>query len=159
MPANNLTQAADAQPCAIGQAAKLSGVSPANIRFYEQQGLLAAPARGENSYRSYSPHAIHQLRFIRLCRALDMSLDEVRRLLGLDLGNPDDCLAARDALDGHVAHVRARLKELRALEKDLLALRNRCDGSDATCHIIEALHAQADALPAGPAEPAPRRHV
>ena len=39
----------------------------------------------------------------------------------------------------------ARLAELQALEADLLALRSRCDGPDAQCHIIEALHQRADA--------------
>jgi hypothetical protein len=33
---------------------------------------------------------------------------------------------------------------------DLLALRNRCDGTHSTCHIIEALHARADEPPAAP---------
>ena len=41
--------------------------------------------------------------------------------------------------------MRARLAELQALEADLMALRSRCDGSDAQCHIIEALHQRADA--------------
>lgn len=134
-------------PVRISDAARLSGVSTANIRFYEKEGLLQPHGRGDNSYRLYSSGDIHQLRFIRLCRALDMSLDEVRTLLGLDLNNKDDCLTARGALDGHLDHVRARLAELKVLEKDLQALRNRCDGSDAHCHLIEALHERADALP------------
>jgi DNA-binding transcriptional MerR regulator len=131
----------------IGEAAAASGVGAANIRYYEQQGLIAPQGRGDNSYRHYGEADIHALRFIRLCRAMDMSLGEVRTLLGLDLCNKDDCDTARDALDAHLGHVRARLKELRALEKDLVAVRNRCDGTDARCHIIEALHEKADAQP------------
>ena len=144
----------------IGQAARRSGVSAANIRFYEKEQLLSPQGRGDNSYRLYSEGDLHQLRFIRLCRAMDMSLDEVRTLLGLDLNNKTDCAVAREALDGHLGHVRARLAELKALEKDLKALRNRCDGSDAHCHIIEALHQRADEQAAGPAAPAAKkRHV
>ncbi len=144
----------------IGEAAKRSGVSAANIRFYEKEKLLSPQGRGGNSYRLYSEGDLHQLRFIRLCRAMDMSLDEVRTLLGLDLNNKADCAAAREALDGHLGHVRARLAELRALEKDLKALRNRCDGSDARCHIIEALHELADAQKADTAAPpSKKRHV
>lgn len=144
----------------ISEAAALSGVSAANIRFYEKEGLIAAKGRSDNGYRFYSSADVHQLRFIRLCRALDMSLDEVRTLLELDLNVKADCATARSSLDGHVDHVRARLKELTALEKNLKALRNRCDGQDTHCHIIEALHQQADALPlpAGRALPA-KRHV
>lgn len=144
----------------IGDAARLSGVSTANIRFYEKEKLLSPRGRSENSYRFYSEGDVHQLRFIRLCRALDMSLDEVRTLLGLDLKIKADCETARHALDGHLAHVRARLAELKVLEKDLQALRSRCDGSDAHCHIIEALHERADAMPVTAKAPATRkRHV
>jgi DNA-binding transcriptional MerR regulator len=144
----------------IGEAARQSGVSPANIRFYEKVSLLNPHGRGDNSYRLYSEGDVHQLRFIRLCRAMDMSLAEVRTLLGLDLNNKTDCAAARDALDGHLGHVRARLAELKALEKDLKALRSRCDGTDAHCHIIEALHELADAQASAPQTPAPKkRHV
>jgi len=144
----------------IGEAAKRSGVSAANIRFYEKEKLLSPQGRGDNSYRLYSEGDLHQLRFIRLCRAMDMSLDEVRTLLSLDLNNKSDCAAARDALDGHLGHVRARLAELRALEKDLKALRNRCDGSDTRCHIIEALHQLADEQGAPSAvKTSKKRHV
>jgi DNA-binding transcriptional MerR regulator len=136
-----------AQGYRIGEAAAASGVSAANIRYYEQQGLIAPQGRGDNSYRIYRDADLHALRFIRLCRAMDMSLDEVRTLLRLDLRNKADCRTARLALDEHLGHVRARLRELRVLEKDLVALRDRCDGTDAHCHIIEALHQQADAQP------------
>jgi DNA-binding transcriptional MerR regulator len=144
----------------IGDAAALSGVSAASIRFYEKQKLIGAQGRSENGYRVYSHADVHQLRFIRLCRALDMSLAEVRTLLALDLNVKADCDSAREALDGHLEHVRSRLKELTALEQNLQALRSRCDGQDAHCHIIEALHQQADALPLRSARSLqPKRHV
>jgi DNA-binding transcriptional MerR regulator len=133
----------------IGQAAKLSGVSAANIRFYEKESLIKRHSGGHktgaNSYRIYSDEDIHQLRFIRQLRSLDMTLDEVRTLLGLDLRKKRDCQTARETLDAHIGHVKERLKELKALEKNLIDLRSRCDGEDDHCHLIEALHAQADA--------------
>ena len=105
----------------IGEAAALSGVSTANIRYYEQEKLLSAHGRSDNSYRIYSKQSIHELRFIRLCRAMDMSLDEVRTLMGLDLANKTHCAVARTALDAHLDHVRERLAELKLLEQDLKA--------------------------------------
>ena len=136
----------------ISQAAAMSGVTPANIRFYEKEKLFKPASRGDNSYRMYSDGDVHQLKFIRACRALDMSLDEVRMLMGLDLTIKADCAAARGTLDAHLGHVRLRLAELKTLEKDLKALRGRCDGLDTTCHIIEALHERADSLPKVPAQ-------
>ena len=143
----------------IGEAATRSGVSTANIRFYEKDQLLSPQGRSDNSYRMYSDSDIHRLRFIRACRALDMSLDEVRTLLRLDLNSKTDCATARGALDAHLAHVSERLNELKALEKDLKALRGRCDGLDTTCHIIEALHERANAMPKMTPTATRKRHV
>jgi len=147
----------------IGEAAQRTGVSAANIRYYEKQGLLAPALRQDNDYRLYGDADLHRLRFIRMCRAMDMSLDEVRTLLALDLNNKSDCQTARTALDAHLQHVRERLAELRLLERDLRGLRARCDGSDDQCHIIEALHQRADQSPlpnaAGEALPLRRRHL
>lgn len=143
----------------IGQAARRSGVSTANIRFYEKSGLLPARERGANSYRRYDAGDIHQLRFIRLCRAMDMSLDEVRTLLGLDLSRKDDCAVANVALDEHIRHVEERLGELRALRRDLVELRGRCDGSGPRCRIIEALHQRAEHQSAAAPPPRGHRHV
>jgi DNA-binding transcriptional MerR regulator len=119
-------------------------VSSANIRFYEKEKLISPCGVSANSYRFYSDEDVHQLRFIRQLRSLDMTLDEVRTLLNLDLRKKRDCETARNTLDEHIGHVRERLKELRSLEKNLQDLRSRCDGADEHCHLIEALHAQAD---------------
>ncbi|VTU32442.1 Cd(II)/Pb(II)-responsive transcriptional regulator [Variovorax sp. PBL-E5] len=149
-----------AQGYRIGEAAARSGVTAANIRYYEREALIAPQARGDNSYRLYTDADVHRLRFIRLCRAMDMSLDEVRTLLGLDLRRKADCDTACVALDAHLGHVRERLRELRSLEKDLIALRDCCDGTDAHCHIIETLHARADRQPlAGAPRTRAARHV
>ncbi|MBC7469422.1 MAG: MerR family transcriptional regulator [Ramlibacter sp.] len=145
--------------CRIGEAAAQAGVSAANIRYYEKAGLLSLKAREDNSYRVYTQQDIHQLRFIRLCRAMDMSLDEVRTLLGLDLRNKADCAAATVALDTHIGHVRDRLVELQGLLANLTDLRGRCDGGGSKCRIIEALHAKADALPRAAPRSRVHRHV
>ena len=145
--------------CLIGKAATLSGVSAANIRFYEKQGLLQAGKRSPNSYRSYSDSDIHQLRFIRLCRTMDMSLEEVRTLLNLDLRSKSDCMTANATLAAHIVHVQERLAELRSLLHDLKDLRNCCDGSGPRCKIVEALHVRAEALSAVTGAARGHRHV
>lgn len=89
-----------------------------------------------------------------------MSLDEVRTLLGLDFRKKADCTAADAALGEHIGHVRARLAELRALERDLVALQARCQGDGNRCRLIEALHQQADQLKGVPARASKgHRHV
>lgn len=139
----------------IGEAAKRTGVSAANIRYYEREGLLQPAVREGNDYRLYREVDLHRLCFIRMCRAMDMSLDEVRRLLALDGQQPADCLAATNTIDEHLQHVRQRLRELRALETELQRLRALCDGRQASCNLLAALHAQADVS----AAPEPGTHV
>lgn len=143
----------------IGQAAQRSGVSAANIRYYEKEKLIAPLGTAANGYRMYSDEDIHQLRFIRMLRSLDMSLAEVRSLLGLDLRKKTDCQTARDTLDGHIDHVRERLTELAQLELELIALRKHCNGEDASCHLIEALHARANVDPPYALKKKPHAHV
>ena len=121
---------------------------------------MAPQGRSDNSYRFYSEADLHRLRFIRLCRAMDMSLDEVRTLLALDGACLADGHVACATLDEHLAHVRTRLDELRALEQELSLLRSRCDGVQAQCQVIDALHARAEAQDWAPQRNAPaHRHV
>ena len=56
-----------------------SGLSRANIRYYEQEGLIA-PVRRENKYRDYSEEDLETLLRIALLRSLGFSLEEIRRL-------------------------------------------------------------------------------
>ncbi len=143
----------------IGQAAQRSGVSAANIRFYEKEKLIPPRGTGANSYRMYSDADVHQLRFIRLLRSLDMSLAEVRALLHLDLRKKSHCQTARDTLDAHIGHVHTRLTELRGLAKDLAALRAQCDGQGEQCHLIQALHARASSDLPAPAKGRAHAHL
>lgn len=143
----------------IGDAARLSGIPAASIRYYEKEGLLPAQSRADNQYRLYNDDEIHRLRFVRLCRAMDMSLDEVRTLLALETTSENDGHTACVTLDEHLEHVRTRLAELQTLEQELLSLRSRCDGMGGHCHVITALHERADAEPVPAPQPVHKRHV
>lgn len=57
----------------------LSGMTRANIRFYEAEGLLT-PMRNENGYRDYSVSDLDTLRRIKLLRALHIPLEEIREV-------------------------------------------------------------------------------
>lgn len=57
----------------------LSGMTRANIRFYEAEGLLS-PQRSENGYRDYSQLDLDVLTRIKLLRTLHISLEEIKAL-------------------------------------------------------------------------------
>ena len=132
----------------IKELARATGVDVETIRYYEKQGLLPEPARRDNGYRDYAPDHLERLSFIRHCRALDMPLADVSRLLEF-VDKPDTHCRDVDLLvDEQLARVRARLKSMRALEKQLLQLRASCSGTHKGLHcgildeLVSAAHGE-----------------
>lgn len=131
----------------IKDIARATGIDTETIRFYEKQGLLDAPPRRSNGYRDYGPTHVERLSFIRHCRALDMPLADIARLLALAERPPDDCNDVNQLVDAQIGRVRARLQSMRALEKQLLQLRRQCTQpqSGPACGILHELVAAAQA--------------
>jgi Cd(II)/Pb(II)-responsive transcriptional regulator len=125
----------------IGELARRTQCQAETIRFYEREGLLPEPARTAGNYRVYGRAHVERLAFIRNCRALDMTLDEIRQLLRLRDLPRDNCHAAHALLDEHVAHVAQRISELQQLERQLRALRRQCQPAreDKECGILDEL--------------------
>ncbi|MCH5333347.1 MAG: MerR family transcriptional regulator, partial [Agathobacter sp.] len=69
---------------------ELVGITGKNIRFYEQQGLLA-PKRAENGYREYGQEDVDRLLRIKLLRKLGVSIESISDLLRGDI-RLEDCL-------------------------------------------------------------------
>lgn len=143
----------------IGDLAHATGTPVETIRYYEREGLLPAPARSAANYRLYDARHQERLQFIRHCRSLDMSLDEVRVLLRVRDEPGADCGDVNALLDAHIGHVSQRIRELRALEKHLKALRQTCGAERPAeqCGILQGL-AQAGHEAAAGDEPRPPAH-
>ena len=125
----------------IGELAAATGVDVETVRFYERDGLLPAPHRASNGYRVYGHKQLERLAFIRHCRALDIPLADVRQLLEF-LDKPDkDCSDIDQLIAAQLLRVRARLKSMRALERQLTELLKTCDSHSAVsqCGILQEL--------------------
>jgi Cd(II)/Pb(II)-responsive transcriptional regulator len=125
----------------IGELAQATGCQAETIRYYEREGLLARAARTDSNYRVYGPAHVRRLAFIRHCRSLDMTLEEIRTLLRFKDEPSENCEGVNELLDEHIAHVTARIKELRALQAELRTLRDECGASReaACCGILSGL--------------------
>lgn len=125
----------------IGELAKVANTPVETIRYYERERLLPEPARTEGNYRIYDEDHAQRLGFIRRCRSLDMTLDEIRSLLKFRDAPQEDCGEVNRLLDDHIGHVAARIAELRMLETQLKALREQCGGhaSAGDCGILQEL--------------------
>ena len=125
----------------IGELAKLTDCQVETIRYYEREGLLPEPARSDGNYRLYTQAHVERLTFIRNCRSLDMTLEEIRSLLNLRDSPQDQCESVNALIDQHIHPVKARIDGLQALQAQLLDLRQRCGegpGMD-QCAILQRL--------------------
>jgi DNA-binding transcriptional MerR regulator len=129
----------------ISDLSRATGVEVETIRYYEKAGLLPAPAREANGYRSYGQSHLERLAFVRHCRALDMPLADVKRLLDFVGGARDERGDIDALIEGQLLRVRARLNSLQALEQQLTALHDSCDADHAMheCGILHELVAAA----------------
>lgn len=107
----------------IGELARRTRCSAETIRYYEREGLLAEPTRTAGNFRLYSGADVERVAFIRNCRSLDMTLDEIRHLLRVADTARESPTAAHELLDEHLAQVIDRIEQLQQFERQLKALR------------------------------------
>ena len=127
----------------IGELSKRTGCNIETIRYYERIALLRAPARSAGRYRVYDTGDVRRLAFIRRARGLGFTLDEVRALLALSANDAQDaCVDVRELAESHLAEVRGKIADLRAMERVLADAVRRCMVGEAPgCPIIDALSA------------------
>lgn len=128
----------------IGVLAKQTGTNAPTIRYYEEIGLLRSAGRQAGNQRVYSAADVKSLTFIRRCREFGFSIDQVRSLVALVQDPASPCVHARDLAQEHLVAVRAKLAELKALERSIAAFVTGCDASCAggmgpDCVILEDL--------------------
>jgi MerR family mercuric resistance operon transcriptional regulator len=125
----------------IGRLSKRTGCNVETIRYYEKIGLLSAPPRTPGGHRVYGDDDARRLAFICRGRGLGFSLDEVRALLALADGQEYNCGKVREITLHHLREVKAKIRDLRRLERTLAAISRECEGGVAPrCPIIEALY-------------------
>lgn len=122
----------------ISVLAKQTGVSATTIRHYEAEGLLAPPNRAENNYRTYGKTHVADLVFVRNCRELNMTFEEIRALLALRARRDVDCRATNALLDEHIGHIDSELVKFKQIRSELQKLRSLCTqvSPSADCEIL-----------------------
>jgi DNA-binding transcriptional MerR regulator len=127
----------------IGDLAKETGVKIVTIRYYERIGVVPTVKRTSGNYRNYGSAHVRRLRFIRRCRDLGFSLEQVRDLLQLSAENGPSCAEVCDMAERQRKAVEDKIADLKRLASELRRIRAACNGrrTMAECRIIEALSA------------------
>jgi MerR family Zn(II)-responsive transcriptional regulator of zntA len=137
----------------IGELAKLAGVTPDTIRYYEKQQMMDNPVRTEGGFRLYTDSDLQRLRFIRHGSQLGFTLEAIRELLSIRV-DPEHhtCQESKSIVQARLSEVEARIAQLETMRRSLQRLNDACCGtahSSVYCSILEALEQGAENEKAG----------
>jgi MerR family transcriptional regulator, mercuric resistance operon regulatory protein len=127
----------------IGELSRRTGVNIETIRYYEKIKMLPIPPRTAGGRRLYGEVETRILAFIRRARELGFTPVEVRALL--DLGGPEKatCAEVRTVAARHLQDIRAKIADLRKLERLLAQTIAKCSGRKVPeCPVIDILDVQ-----------------
>jgi DNA-binding transcriptional MerR regulator len=127
----------------IGGLSRETGVKVVTIRFYERIGVLAAPPRTAGNYRVYSQEHVRRLHFVRRCRDLGFSLNQIVDFLQLSSETSSSCAKVCHIAELHLKDVEGKLADLKRLASQLRRITSSCNGTRpmSECRIIAALSA------------------
>ncbi|KAA5804721.1 helix-turn-helix domain-containing protein [Alkalicaulis satelles] len=127
----------------IGELARLTGCKVVTIRYYEQTGLMPAPARTGGGRRIYARAHLERLNFIRQGRALGFALETLAGMLDLLEDDQAGCAEIDIMASRHLDEVRAKIADLRAIEARLETALGACrQTTRAQCAVADALISQ-----------------
>ena len=127
----------------IGDLSRLTGVNVETIRYYEKIKMLPAPSRTAGGHRIYGPNETRILRFIRRGRELGFTLEEIRALLDLGGRGKASCAEVREIAKHHLEDIRAKINDLKKLERLLSKTIAKCSGEKVPdCPVLDILDIQ-----------------
>jgi MerR family mercuric resistance operon transcriptional regulator len=124
----------------LGELSTAAGCNFETIRYYERIGLVPRAKRLGNGYRLYAPADVERIRFITRGRALGFSLEEIRSLLSLAEDRMLSCSEVDTLARAHLEDIRARVRELNAMARELGQTIDSCAGGQrGNCAILGVL--------------------
>ena len=120
--------------------ARRTGCNLETIRYYEKINLMPEPPRTASGHRIYDEGHVARLRFILRGRELGFSIEELNGLLGLVDAGTQTCAEVKERTERHLDDVRAKIADLKRIEKALAATAAQCSGEQVPeCPVLETL--------------------
>ncbi len=127
----------------IGELSKLTGCNIETLRYYEREGLLPPPPRGNNGYRYYPKDSVSRVNFILHAKGLGFSLTDIAELLSIQVDKQSaTCGDVKEIAEHKLATIARKIRELEKMYQALEKVAAACDGSSASaehCSILQAL--------------------
>ncbi|GGG08914.1 MerR family transcriptional regulator [Paenibacillus aceti] len=100
----------------IKEVAKQTDISVRTLRYYDQIGLLTAPAKTEGGHRLYTEEELKRLQYIHFLKGMGYSLKEIKKMLS------DPNWNWRDSLNNQLACILEEQQRLKRMESSLREL-------------------------------------
>ena len=109
------------RPLYCGELARLCGVSPDTVRFYERRRLLPPAARTSAGYRVFPPDSLARMRTIRAGLSVGLSVGELADIFRERDAGGAPCLRVRKLAAERLAALEAKLRDLQNWRRELRA--------------------------------------
>ncbi len=125
----------------INELSKSTHTNIETIRYYEKQGVLPPPKRLANGYRFYDEESIEQLNFIKKCRMLGFSLENIRELNCIRFSTKDHYQADQLVLN-QLIQVENKISQLLEIKAFLQSIVTENEHNEEECKAIEGLKSE-----------------
>ena len=122
----------------ISESSKSTHTNLETIRSYEKQGVLQPSKRLANGYRYYDEETIEQLNFIKKCRMLGFSLENIRELNRIKFSMKDHYQADQLVLN-QLVQVENKISQLLEIKDFLQSIVTESEHDEEECKAIEGL--------------------
>ncbi|MGH7483993.1 MAG: MerR family transcriptional regulator [Candidatus Acidiferrales bacterium] len=108
------------RPLYSGELARLAGVSPDTVRYYERSGLLPRAPRSASGYRLFPPEALNRVRVIRRALSLGLSVRDLAGVFSVRDSGGAPCRRVRKLAGEKLVELESRLRDLQSWRRELL---------------------------------------
>ena len=130
-------------PLSIGRLARQANCKVETVHYYEKTGLMPKPPRSAGGHRIYDISHAKRLKFIRRCRELGFSIEQIKTLL-IFIDEPNhSCGEVKSVALAQSKEVQAKIDDLKRLKMALDTMVAQCKGKNypvEECPIIDALY-------------------
>ena len=122
----------------ISELSKSTHTNIETIRYYEKQGVLQSPKRLVNGYRYYDEESVEQLNFIKKCRTLGFSLENIKVLNRIKFSMEDHYQVDQLVLN-QLIQVENKISQLLEIKDFLQSIVTESEHNEEECKAIEGL--------------------
>lgn len=105
-----------------GGVATAAGISVDTLHHYERKGVIPAPERGSNGYRTYSSSAVERVLLVRHALSIGFTLDELAKILKARDAGKAPCRSVVSLAQSKLRVIEGEIEKLVGVRRELQQL-------------------------------------